>query len=183
MRAFVGVTILMGLKTSPSIRDYWREDVFWRCGVIPQVFSRDRFESILRCFHCIDNAIAIRDKADPAYDKIRWLLQHFVAISQSLYNPEKWLACDEVMVAYRGFHSPCRQYMLAKPTWYGFKFWAAMCVDSGYIWNLLPYLGRGAGEPEVGLAEHVVHQLTAGLLYRGHSVCVDNFFYKAITFR
>lgn len=179
MQAFFGVTILMGLKTSPSIRDYWREDVFWRCGVIPLVFSRDRFESLLRCVHCVDNSTACRDKEDPLYDKlwkVRWLLSHFVAVSQRVYNPEKWLTCDEIMVAYKGFRSPCRQYMRAKPIRYGFKIWAAVCVDSGFIWNIIPYLGKGGGVAEAGLGERVVHQLTAGLQNRGHSVCVDNFF-------
>lgn len=84
IRAFLGVTILMRLKWTPSIQDYWKEDVFWRCGIIPLVFSPDRFQTLLRCIHCSDNATTCRDKVDPAYDKlfkIRLLLEHFVAIS------------------------------------------------------------------------------------------------------
>lgn len=86
------------------------------------------------------------------------------------------MTCDKIMVAYRGFRSPYRQYMQAKPMRYGFKFWVAVCADSGFIWNVLPYLGKTGGEPELGLAEKVVHQLTVELQHRGHSVCVDNYF-------
>lgn len=66
--------------------------------------------------------------------------------------------------------------MPAKPTRYGFKIWAAVCVESGFIWNIIPYLGKVAGESKAGLGERVVHLLTAGLQNRGHSVCVDNYF-------
>lgn len=66
--------------------------------------------------------------------------------------------------------------MPANPTRYGFKFWAVVCSQSRFIWNFIPYLGKPTGELEAGLAERVVHQLTAGLQHRGHSVCVDNYF-------
>jgi hypothetical protein len=129
LRAFFGVVLLMGLKISPTIRDFWKEEAFWRCGVIPRVLSRDRFESLLRCIHCVDNNSGCRDKEDAQYDKIykiRWVLEHFVTVSKSLYNPEKFLTCDEIMIPYRGKKSPIRQYIPAKPTRYGFKVFAVV---------------------------------------------------------
>lgn len=80
----------MGLKSSPSIRDYWKRDSFWQCGLIPNVFTQDRFESLLRCLHCVNNFKECIDKMDPRYDKIykvQWMLQHFVKVSNELYNP------------------------------------------------------------------------------------------------
>jgi hypothetical protein len=177
-RAFLGVVILMGLKTTPTIRDYWSQDIFWRCNLIPKVLTRDRFESILRCLHCVNNEGLCRDKAAPQYDKIgkvRWLLEHFVRRSKELYNPDKMLTADEVMIAYRGHFSPIRQYMKSKPTRYGFKFWALVCNPTRYIYNLIPYVGK-SDEPDEGQGSRIVHQLTTGLQQKGHVVCCDNFF-------
>jgi hypothetical protein len=135
MRAFLGVVILMGLKTSPTIRDYWKQDSFWRCGLIPRIFTRDRFESLLRCLHCVDNSQQCTDTTSPLYDKIRKVrpvMDPFVKRSQELYNPEKFLTADEVMIAYRGHFSPIRQYIPAKPTRYGIKVWALVSNPSRY---------------------------------------------------
>jgi hypothetical protein len=107
--------------------------------------KRPRFETILRCLHCMDNEKLTSDKNHPRYDKIgkvRWVLEDFVKISQRLYNPEKHLTADEIMVAYRGKYSSIRQYIKAKPTRYGLKFWALVCSKTRYIYNILPYLGK-----------------------------------------
>jgi hypothetical protein len=116
--AWAGVVILMALKQTPTIRDYWKEGSFWRCPVIAKVMSRDRFECIVRCLHCVDNE-TLAKKGEPGYDKIgkvRPILDGFVQRSRQLWNPEHVVTCDEIMIAYRGHFSPIRQYMPAKPT-------------------------------------------------------------------
>jgi hypothetical protein len=71
--------------------------------MIPKVLTRNRFESLLRCMHCVDNEQIYRDKSSPLYDKIskiRVVLEHIVRRSQEQYNPDKFITCDEIMVAY-----------------------------------------------------------------------------------
>jgi len=82
--------------------------------------------------------------------KVRWIIDDFVSKSRAFYNPEKFLTCDEIMVAYRGHYSGFRQYMLAKPTKYGFKLFATVCNPSHYIFNLMPYVGA-SGVPDVNV--------------------------------
>jgi hypothetical protein len=162
MRAFLGVTILMGVKVMPTIRDYWKKLHFLQCLIIPRVFTRDRFESLFRYLHCVNNETLERNPTATGNDKlgkVRWVLTDFVRISRSLYNPEKYITCDEIMVAYRGHYSDIWQYMPVKPTKYGLKFWAAVCNPSRYIYNLIPYLGSN-GQPEKGQGERVVRDLT-----------------------
>jgi hypothetical protein len=79
--AFFGIVILMELKLTPSVRDYWKRDSFRHCNVIPTVMTRNRFEDLLRCMHCVDNEGICHDKSSPAYDKlvkVRCVLEHFV---------------------------------------------------------------------------------------------------------
>lgn len=100
-RCWLGVVILMGLKSTPTIRDYWKEDSFWRCPVISKVMTRDRFECILRCLHCVNNQEIVTDRNDPQYDKIakvRWVFESFVEKSRQLYNPDKFCTADEIMI-------------------------------------------------------------------------------------
>ena len=156
IRAFVGVSILMGMKFLPTIRDYWKRTEFLHCSLIPRVFTQNRFESLLRCLHLVNNEIVVTERESPRYDKlakVRWVIDDFVTKSCTLYNLEKFITCVEIMVAYRGHYSGSRQYMPAKPTKYGFKYFAAMCNPSRYIFNLIPYVesqgyrtvGKGRG--------------------------------------
>lgn len=105
MWAFLGVAVLMGLKGSSTIRDYWCSDPSWRCGLIPHVITHDIFESLLRCIHCFDNMQLCRDKESPLYDKlgkVRWILEHFVTQSRELFNCERYVTTDEIIIAFVG---------------------------------------------------------------------------------
>ena len=107
MRAFIGVTILMGIKLMPTIRDYWKKNEFLHCSMIPRVFIRNRFESLLHCLHLVDNRNNDTNKKSTGYDKlakVRWIIGDFVRKSRALYNPGKFITCDEIMLAYRGHY-------------------------------------------------------------------------------
>jgi len=101
-RAFLGIVILMGSKLCPSIHQYWSRDPFWKCDVIPHVMSRDCFESLFCCLHYVNNSILCQNKETTDYDKIGKVLDHFVSRSRELFNCEKYITCDEVMIAYPG---------------------------------------------------------------------------------
>ena len=176
MRAFIGVTILMGIKLMPTIRDYWKKNEFLHCSVIPHVFLRNRFESLLCCLHIVDNRNIETNKESAGYDKlakVMWIIDDFVRKSRALYNPRKFITCDEIMVAYRRHYSGFRQYMPAKPTKYGFKFFAVVCNSSRSFYHLIPYVGA-SGVPDRGQGERVVRKLTVGLDGVGHTVVCDN---------
>lgn len=84
--AWFGILILMGLKGFPNIRCYWDQRSFYTCPVISEVMTRKRFEAIIRCVHLVNNEAVVTDRTDPSYDKIakvRWLIEAFVATSQS----------------------------------------------------------------------------------------------------
>ena len=81
------MTILMGVKVLPTIRDYWKRSQFLQCSLVPRVFTQNRFESLLRCLHLVNNADIETNKESPRYDKlakVRWIIIDFVTKSQAL---------------------------------------------------------------------------------------------------
>lgn len=133
LMCWFGVLILMGLKDLPHRRLYWDRRHFYYCPIIGAVMTRHRFEAIVRCVHLVNNETLVRDPEAIGYDKIgkvRWLLESFSRISQSLYNAERVCTVDEIMVPYKGRYCNIRQYMKAKPCKFGIKIWALASSQS-----------------------------------------------------
>jgi hypothetical protein len=174
-----GVLTLMGLKNLPNIRLYWSGNDFYGCPLIKSCMTRQRFEAITRCIHLVDNC-TLPPPGHESHDKlgkVRWLVEHFSAVSQAQYNCEVTLTVDEIMVPYKGRYCNIRQYMMGKPVRFGVKVWALVSSGSRYISNLIVYLGAGDAREEAELvgADAVLVALR-GLEHRGHVVFTDNFF-------
>ncbi|KAL3062048.1 hypothetical protein OYC64_010047 [Pagothenia borchgrevinki] len=64
-----------------------------------------------------------------------------------------------------------------KPDKFGIKFWLAADVDSKYMLNGFPYLGKDASRPATQrLGENVVLRLVEPFVGKGRNVTTDNFF-------
>lgn len=130
-----GILILMGLKVLPHRRLYWDMRHFYGCPLISQAMPRQRFEAIVRCIHLVNNSDLVMDNTSSRFDKIekvRWLLEGFARISQSLYNAERVCTVDEIMVPYKGKYCGIRQFMKSKPVRFGIKLWALASNTSRY---------------------------------------------------
>jgi hypothetical protein len=175
-----GILILMGLKDEPSVRRYWATIPFFNCPLVSQAMSHSRFEAIMRCVHLVNNEDLIQDPKDRAFDKIgkvHWLLERYARISQSLYNNERILTIDEIMVLYKGRFCNIRQYMKAKPVTFGIKLWAVVLARSRYISNAIVYLGLGDTRTEgESVGEDAVLTAIRRLEGRSHVVVTDNYF-------
>jgi hypothetical protein len=53
--------------------------------------------------------------------KLRWLIEHFSAVSQANYNCQVHCIVDEMMLPYKSRYCNIRQYMKDKPVKYGLK--------------------------------------------------------------
>ena len=91
------------------------------------------------------------------------------------FNPGEDVCIDEQLVPFRG-RCAFRQYMPSKPGKYGLKIWTLCDVETAYVWNMQPYLGKASRDaaPEKQQGKRVVMDLTEGL--RGNTVTTDNFF-------
>lgn len=178
--ALFGVLMLMGLKELPTIRCYWSPSQFYGCPIISEVFTRRRFEAIIRCIHLVNNDTLVQNKGELGYDKlgkVRWLVDRFAEISQSLYNAQRTCTVDEIMIPYKGRYCNIRQYMKAKPVKFGIKVWALASSQSRYISNVIVYLGAGdAREEAESVSADAVLTAVRGMEGRGHVIVTDNYF-------
>jgi len=72
---------------------------------------------------------------------------------------------------------PFLQYIAFKPDKVGIKFWIAADLDTKYMCNAIPYLGKDPTRPKgERLSENVVLKLMEPFLDKGRTVAMDNFF-------
>jgi hypothetical protein len=86
---------------------------------------------------------------------------------------------------------PCKsrcgfiQFMPKKPDKFGIKFWLLVDLDTKYVVNGFPYLGKDDAKPDKELqGTYVVKKLTEPYYNLGHNITTDNFFtsYNLATF-
>lgn len=122
-KAWIALTLDMGILKKPSLRLYWSTDSILKTSFFPSVMARDRYFQILRYLHFADNRDEVKDKDSPGYDKlfkIRKLLDVLLPRFTDVYSPERNLAVDETLIKFKGrvhFH----QFIPIKPGHFGIK--------------------------------------------------------------
>lgn len=92
------------------------------------------------------------------------------------YQPREHLTVDEQLMPCKN-RCPFIQYMANKPDKFGIKFWLLCEVDSKYVLNGIPYLGKEVTKPtSIQLGHHIVLQLFTPYTNLGYNITCDNFF-------
>ena len=114
----------------------------------------------------------VKDK----FSMVRSLWEKFIENSIACYRPDKFLTVDEQLVPSKNRCS-FLQFMPKKPDKFGIKFWLLVDVESKYICNGYPYLGKESDKPANELqGEYIVKKLIEPYKSKGHCVTTDNFF-------
>ena len=104
MKAWISISLNMGLITKPNINCYWSTHPVPSTPFFPSVMSRTRFLQMLRYLHFADNSCAPpHGSAD--YNKlykIQPFLDLVIARFQEVYTPERQLAIDETLIKLKG---------------------------------------------------------------------------------
>lgn len=101
MKASVAVLLEMGITGRPTIFSYWDRN----SRAIPwfgNIFSRNRFQLILKFFHLIDNEKLFppgHQNYDP-YSKFIPLVEHANRLFRFHYPPHQHLSIDESLIQY-----------------------------------------------------------------------------------
>ncbi|XP_065665259.1 piggyBac transposable element-derived protein 3-like [Hydra vulgaris] len=177
IESFIGVFFRMGLVKLPSVRSYW--ETFMNYDGVSSILSRNRFLSILRYLHFVDNLNVTDEvkKNDRAWKLRPWLeklRENFLKVS-----PEENQSVDEIMVPFKG-RSFLKQYLPKKPNKWGFKLWAR-CGVSGYLYDFDLYQGKEIKKKDEvsphGVGASVVIKMTS-TLPENHNfkIFADNYF-------
>lgn len=96
--------------------------------------------------------------------------------SLAAYKPGAEFTVDEQLFPTKS-RCPFTQYMANNPDKFGIKFWLAADVETKYMLNGYPYLGKDPSRPATqSLGESVVLKLMEPFLGKGRNVTTDNFF-------
>ncbi|XP_071151167.1 piggyBac transposable element-derived protein 4-like [Mytilus edulis] len=132
MKAFIGLTFLMGIDVKPDLKSYWSKDCL-ETPYFATVLARDRFMQIMRYLHFTDPHQRVPQRGEPNYDstyKVRYFMDALNQQMRDQYIPKRNVSIDECMIPYKG-RVALKQYMPAKPTKWGIKLWALAESDTG----------------------------------------------------
>ncbi|XP_047106833.1 piggyBac transposable element-derived protein 4-like [Schistocerca piceifrons] len=156
MRAFIAVILNMGLIKKPTIFSYWSTDANLLTLWFSQMFSRNRFQLLLRFFHYVDNS-KLHPPGHPLYDptaKLQVLVDIANNAFRRYYTPHQQLSVDESLVGTKA-HSQLIQYLPNKHhhRW-GVKFW--MLCDSvvNYCLGFYAYCGAKSDDDKNEIKEN-----------------------------
>jgi len=173
IKTFLGIVMWMGLTPQPSLASYWSKSYLYR-SEIPKYMTRNRFEIILRTFHCSNNAEC------PPNDrlfKIRNLVDLLVMKFKMWNVPSENMCIDESVIPFVGRLS-FRQFIKNKRHRYGIKVFK-LCINDGYTIGFKIYAGQES-VPGVGVSTKIVMELAEDYLDKGRTMYTDNW-YTSVT--
>ncbi|XP_030629171.1 uncharacterized protein LOC115811199 isoform X1 [Chanos chanos] len=104
------------------------------------------------------------------------IFDKFVKNSIASYTPGEKITVDEQLFPTKS-RCPFTQYMANKPDKFGIKFWVAADVETKYMLNAIPYLGKDDSSPAgQRLSDNIVMRLMEPFLGEGRNVTTGNFF-------
>lgn len=173
LKNFLGILLISGYHTLPSMSDYWSTNPTLGIPIVKQIMSRNKFREIKRFLHFSDNNQL--DKNDKMA-KIRPLMN---IMNKKFIQFGIWSEClsvDEQMVPYFGRHS-CKMYIRGKPIRFGYKLWC-LCSSNGYLYSFAPYSGAVEDfDKHLGLGAQTVLRFAEKVEHPSrHMLFFDNFF-------
>ena len=157
-----------------SVESLWSS--IWGPPLFSQTMSRNRFSEIQRFLRFDLKVTRSQRLEDDKFALASEVWNRFIANSIMCYKPGPNITVDEQLFPTK---ARCRwtQYMPAKPDKFGIKFWLAADVESKYLVNGFPYLGKDETRPlNQSLGESVVLRLMEPYIGKGRNVTTDRFF-------
>lgn len=184
MKAFIGLSLLMGVNPKREYADYWSADPFLGVVGFQRVMTLNRYEKLCQYLHC-NHAAARIDKNDPRYHPIAKVAPIVDMVRQKFkmyYTHSRDISIDEAMKGYKG-RTELRMYMPNKPEKFGIKFWARCDGRTAYMSDFQLYSGKRDNTPIQkvhGLGYRVIHEMTRDLVGLNHCVYFDRFFSSVV---
>ena len=176
LKAFISLLCVRGAlcgKNRP-ILEFW--DKNWGVSFFPETMGRNRFCEIMRFLRFDLRSTKLSRLQTNKFALISAVWDKFVENGIVCYKPGENITVDEQLFPTK---ARCRftQYMANKPDKLGIIFWIAVDLESKYILNAIPYLGKDETRPATQrLFESVVIKLVEPYLGKGRNATTDNFF-------
>nr|XP_033323314.1 piggyBac transposable element-derived protein 4-like [Megalopta genalis] len=100
MRAFLGIILLMGTMSLPSLKDYWTTEKKCRIPYFAEIFRRDRFLQVFWMLHTNENIEGMRNMATRT-QKMSNLFDYIDSKCHENFVPGAELSVDESIVKFK----------------------------------------------------------------------------------
>lgn len=157
-----------------ELESFW--DNLWGIRIFPETMSRNRFREIMRYIRFDIKSTRKQRLAEDKFALVSEIWNPFIENCISNYNPGENLTIDEQLFPTK---ARCKfiQYMPQKPDKFGIKFWLLADVETKYLLNGFPYLGKNDDRPSnQSLSEYVVLHVMKPYFNKGYNITTDNFF-------
>lgn len=176
LKAFLAILYARGAYEGNTLRLQYLWNKKWGPSFFSSTMSRRDFTDILRYIRFDKRNQRSQRLQTDKFALVSAVWDKFIENSQNCFKPGASITVDEQLFPTK---ARCRftQYMPNKPHKFGIKFWLASDVETKYVVNGFPYLGkdetRNASTP---LSEFVVMKLLEPYTMEGRTVTTDNFF-------
>lgn len=137
--------------------------------------SAERFNFLIKCLRFDDKETRVARRSLDRFALIRELWEKLIENFQKWYTPGSYITVDEQLVGFRG-RCPFRMYIPNKPNKYGIKLVMAADVNSKYVMNAIPYLGKGTDPQKQPLATFFIKEITSPIHGTNRNITMDNWF-------
>ncbi|XP_077435662.1 M-phase phosphoprotein 8 isoform X3 [Vanacampus margaritifer] len=165
LKTFFALQFVTGYINKPSIEMYWTRDEIETTPFFSQAMPRNRFELIWSFLHFNNNET---HSSDDKLFKIRPVFNHIVQKFKELFQPGRNVCIDEGMMSFHGCLS-FKVYNPQKTIKYGIKSYILCDSQTGYCFNMQPYVGTSCSLPDT------VFNLLDRLPGKGYTLFMDNF--------
>lgn len=167
LKAFIALLYVRGAYCGKNIdiESFWAEQ--WGNAFFIATLSRNRFWEIMR-YLCFDRKETRRCRlTTDKFAHLREVWDRFAKKSTACYRAGYNITVDEQLFPTKA-RCQFTQYMPNKPDKFGTKFWLAVDVDSKYMLNGFPYLGKDESRPaKQRLGENEVLKLVEPFVGKG----------------
>lgn len=157
--AFIAILYVRAAYGANNLNISFLWNNIWGPKFFSETMSRNNFTEILRFIRFDRKSQRSQRLKTDKFAMVSAIWNIFIENSQNCYKPDENITIDEQLFPTKvrcGF----TQYMPNKPDKFGIKFWLASDVDSKYVINALPNLGKDEYRPSsVPLSEYVVLKL------------------------
>ncbi|GFQ83648.1 HTH La-type RNA-binding domain-containing protein [Trichonephila clavata] len=174
--AFIAILYARAAYGANNLKISFLWNNIWGPKFFSETKSRNNFTEILRFIRVDKKSQWSQRLKTDKFATVFTIWNIFIENSHNCYKPGGNITIDEQLFPTK---VRCRftQYMPNKPDKFGIKFWLASDVDSKYVINALPYLGKDENRPSsVQLSEYVVLKLIEPFTGCGRTVTSDSFF-------
>ncbi|XP_018534114.1 uncharacterized protein LOC108884606 isoform X1 [Lates calcarifer] len=167
LKAFIALLYVRGAYCGKNIdvESFWSEQ--WSIMFFTTTMSKNRFQEIMRHL-CFDQKMTrCCQSTSDKFAHLREVWDRFIKNSIACYRPGRDITVNEQLFPTK-VRCPFTQYMSNK---FGIRFWLAVDVDTKYILNGFPYLGKDDSRLATQrIGENVMLKLVEPFVCKGRNI-------------